>query len=99
MCQDVPQSVGALPDTLSWQQISAAVKQGRQLLVIGDEVYDVAEWVHKHPGGKVLLTYVGEDATDVTADLLKNTKFTREGILHMEMGRTCAPSTSTRRIQ
>ena len=25
--------------------------------MIGDEVYDVAEWVHKHPGGKVLLTY------------------------------------------
>ena len=67
MCQDVLQSVEALPDTLSWQQISAAVKQGRQLLVIGDEVCDVAEWVHKHPGGKVLLTYVGEDATDVTA--------------------------------
>jgi hypothetical protein len=24
----------------------------------------VAGWVQKHPGGKVLLTYVGEDATD-----------------------------------
>jgi cytochrome b involved in lipid metabolism len=28
------------------------------------QVYDVAGWVQKHPGGKVLLTYVGEDATD-----------------------------------
>jgi cytochrome b involved in lipid metabolism len=31
------------------------------------KVYDVASWVHKHPGGKVLLTYVGEDATDSVA--------------------------------
>jgi hypothetical protein len=28
------------------------------------QVYDVAGWVQRHPGGKVLLTYVGEDATD-----------------------------------
>ena len=38
----------------------------------------------------------GEYATDVTADLLKNTKFTREGILHMEMGRTGDRTGSTR---
>ena len=29
------------------------------------QVYDVSEFVERHPGGRVLLTYVGKDATDV----------------------------------
>lgn len=34
------------------------------MLLADAQVYDVAGWVQKHPGGKVILTYVGEDATD-----------------------------------
>jgi len=66
MCLDAPKptDVVELPDSLTWQQISTACKDGRKLMVVNEEVYDVAEWVQKHPGGKVLLTYVGEDATD-----------------------------------
>lgn len=29
------------------------------------QVYDVTDFISKHPGGKVILTYAGRDATDV----------------------------------
>ena len=29
------------------------------------QVYDVTDFISQHPGGKVILTYAGRDATDV----------------------------------
>eukprot|EP00884_Botryococcus_braunii_P013438 jgi/Botrbrau1/22095/Bobra.0206s0021.1 len=34
-------------------------------IAIGDSVYDVTKWITDHPGGDVLLSYAGRDATDV----------------------------------
>ena len=34
-------------------------------MVIGDKVYNVTKWIEKHPGGDVILTHAGLDATDV----------------------------------
>lgn len=34
-------------------------------MIIKDKVYDVTDFVARHPGGKVILTYAGRDATDV----------------------------------
>lgn len=36
-------------------------------LVIRDRVYDVTKFVDEHPGGPIILTYAGFDATDVFA--------------------------------
>lgn len=31
------------------------------------QVYDVSGWADQHPGGRVIYTYAGKDATDVFA--------------------------------
>ncbi|KAK9811695.1 hypothetical protein WJX72_008543 [[Myrmecia] bisecta] len=36
-------------------------------LVIKNKVYDVSGWASQHPGGRVIYTYAGKDATDVFA--------------------------------
>lgn len=33
--------------------------------MVAAKVYDVTSWVEQHPGGDVLLSYAGRDATDV----------------------------------
>ena len=32
-------------------------------IVVGDDVYDIADWAHKHPGGREILMLRGSDAT------------------------------------
>ena len=40
-------------------------KQGQDLVIIGDKVYDVSKWKKRHPGGELpLLAMRGRDATD-----------------------------------
>jgi len=34
-------------------------------LIIEEKAYDVTTWIEKHPGGDILLSYAGLDATDV----------------------------------
>jgi len=36
-------------------------------IVVNSKVYDVSGWAEKHPGGRVIYTYAGKDATDVFA--------------------------------
>merc|ERR1712137_657965 len=33
-------------------------------IIVDDKVYDVSDWAYKHPGGRVLLYYRGQDATE-----------------------------------
>jgi cytochrome b involved in lipid metabolism len=33
-------------------------------IIIDNGVYDISNWIDKHPGGKVLLYYRGQDATE-----------------------------------
>lgn len=35
------------------------------IFAINGEVYDITRWVSRHPGGKIVAQYAGEDATDV----------------------------------
>jgi cytochrome b involved in lipid metabolism len=34
-------------------QVEKLCSEGKKLIVLDGSVYDVGEWVHKHPGGKV----------------------------------------------
>jgi fatty acid desaturase/predicted heme/steroid binding protein len=34
-------------------------------MIINGKVYDVTSWIDKHPGGEIILSYAGMDATDV----------------------------------
>ncbi|KNC46235.1 fatty acid desaturase 3 [Thecamonas trahens ATCC 50062] len=40
------------------------LRKGGKLLAISGRVYDVSEFIARHPGGKVLTYYLGQDATD-----------------------------------
>lgn len=42
----------------------AKLDQGPKYMRIYDEVYDVTNFIDRHPGGKVIAFYVGQDATD-----------------------------------
>lgn len=48
-------------------------------IIVDDKVYDVTDWSFKHPGGRVLLYYRGQDATEPVygfhSDIKKTKKF------------------------
>ncbi|XP_038071948.1 fatty acid desaturase 2-like [Patiria miniata] len=49
----------------SWEEVKEHSTKADKWVVIEDGVYDVSQWVKRHPGGyKVLSHYAGEDATD-----------------------------------
>lgn len=47
------------------KDIDCMVDSGKTLLVIDDSVYDLTNWIHKHPGGSGIITQMnGKDASD-----------------------------------
>ncbi|XP_038071953.1 fatty acid desaturase 2-like [Patiria miniata] len=51
--------------TYTWEEVRQHSTRTDKWVVIEDGVYDVSQWVNRHPGGfKVLSHYAGEDATD-----------------------------------
>ena len=50
--------------TFTWEEVQQHSGRTDKWVVIEDGVYDVSQWVKRHPGGfKVLSHYAGEDAT------------------------------------
>lgn len=52
-------------------------------LIINGKVYDVSNWADSHPGGRVIYTYAGKDATDVFAGFHSSTSWTRLKALYV----------------
>jgi len=53
------------PQLYTWSEISKHNKPKDAWLVLEDKVYDISNWMFKHPGGKdVIASYAGQDATD-----------------------------------
>lgn len=51
---------------ITWRELSKHNREGDAWLAVRGVVYDVTEWVHKHPGGKdVILLNAGKDATQL----------------------------------
>ncbi|GLE05095.1 hypothetical protein PINS_up014079 [Pythium insidiosum] len=51
---------------ISWREVRAHNTAATAWLVIHHKVYDVSQW-EGHPGGHVVFTQAGEDATDAFA--------------------------------
>jgi len=52
----------------TWDQVKKHCHRNDQWLVINRKVYNVTQWVKRHPGGfRVISHYAGEDATVTTA--------------------------------
>ncbi|PYI31723.1 stearic acid desaturase [Aspergillus indologenus CBS 114.80] len=50
---------------LTWAEYTERASGGHHLICLKGVIYDVAPFVHQHPGGtKIILSYVGKDATE-----------------------------------
>jgi len=48
----------------TWEEVQKHTKSGDQWIVVERKVYNVSQWVKKHPGGlRILGHHAGEDAT------------------------------------
>lgn len=57
-------SCGRGGGVFTWEEVQRHSHRGDQWLVIERKVYDVTDWVKRHPGGiRVISHYAGEDAT------------------------------------
>lgn len=51
-------------NVFTWEEIQKHSRRGDQWLVINRKVYNITDWVKRHPGGiRVISHYAGEDAT------------------------------------
>ena len=55
-------------------------------LVIRDRVYDVTKFADEHPGGKIILTYAGEDATGTAGACARGEEVRRLRAAHTQRG-------------
>jgi len=53
------------PKGVSVKEVALHNKPNDCWLIMDGKVYDVSNWVEKHQGGEILLSYAGMDATDV----------------------------------
>lgn len=55
----------------TWKSLDQEVRESRKILVVanGKYVYDATQWIHSHPGGKVILYSVA--GTDITMDFFR----------------------------
>lgn len=50
--------------TYTWEEVQKHTKSGDQWIVVERKVYNVSQWVKRHPGGlRILGHYAGEDAS------------------------------------
>ncbi|KAK9831972.1 hypothetical protein WJX81_004513 [Elliptochloris bilobata] len=54
-------------DSFTLEEVAQHSSEGDAWLVVKNRVYDVTAFWPVHPGGRVILTYAGRDATDVFA--------------------------------
>ena len=48
----------------TYDAFSDACKNGEKLIIVNGNVYNVANWMKKHPGGgKIIGHFIGQDAT------------------------------------
>uniref|UniRef100_A0A672SD57 Fatty acid desaturase 2 n=1 Tax=Sinocyclocheilus grahami TaxID=75366 RepID=A0A672SD57_SINGR len=51
--------------TYTWEEVQKHTKFGDQWIVVERKVYNVSQWVKRHPGGlRIIGHYAGEDATE-----------------------------------
>eukprot|EP01130_Rhizamoeba_saxonica_P000754 TRINITY_DN10679_c0_g1_i1.p1 TRINITY_DN10679_c0_g1~~TRINITY_DN10679_c0_g1_i1.p1 ORF type:complete len:417 (-),score=80.37 TRINITY_DN10679_c0_g1_i1:51-1301(-) len=71
-------------DTITWDEYQNNVKQGDSLIVIDNIVYEIEEFIPSHPGGNIIRSFIGKDATKkfheihsvpVTERILKSRRF------------------------
>jgi monoamine oxidase len=65
---------------ITLEEVKKHNKKNDAWLVINNKVYNVTNWIDKHPGGKIIMKGVGKDATQLFLHY-KHPNFVKESIL------------------
>lgn len=68
------------PKKFTLEEVKKHNKKSDAWLVINNKVYNVTNWIDKHPGGKIIMKGVGKDATQLFLHY-KHPSFVKESIL------------------
>lgn len=65
--------------TYTWEEVQKHTKRGDQWIVVDRKVYNVSQWVKRHPGGlRIIGHYAGEDATEAFTAFHPDLKMVRK---------------------
>lgn len=78
--------MGATDRLISWQEVQEHNTPKDSWMVIDGRVYATSKWSFKHPGGKVLHNYAGEDATDAFRAFHPEMDYARKFMKPLEIG-------------
>ncbi|XP_064169835.1 acyl-CoA 6-desaturase [Anguilla rostrata] len=80
-------SCGRGGGVFTWEEVQRHSHKGDQWLVIDRKVYNITDWVKRHPGGvRVISHYAGEDATDAFAAFHPEPDFVRKFLKPLLIG-------------
>mmetsp|Transcript_40939 Transcript_40939/g.76669 ORF Transcript_40939/g.76669 Transcript_40939/m.76669 type:complete len:371 (+) Transcript_40939:230-1342(+) len=84
MCRTPSETVVGARTDLTLHEISGHKTREDCWLIIDEKVYDVSDWISRHPGGEqILLMYAGTDATDVFKAFHHPREFKRLSAYHV----------------
>ncbi|XP_063053321.1 acyl-CoA 6-desaturase [Engraulis encrasicolus] len=79
------------PSIFTWEEVQKHSRRGDQWLVINRKVYNISDWVKRHPGGiRVISHYAGEDATDAFVAFHPDPKFAQKYLKALQIGELAA---------
>jgi fatty acid desaturase 2 (delta-6 desaturase) len=81
-------------EQLEWAEVQKHNTRESSWLVINDQVYDITNFGRRHPGGKVIYHYAGQDATDSFRALHPDSALVMKYLKPLLIGQV-APGSST----
>ncbi|XP_014849329.1 fatty acid desaturase 2-like [Poecilia latipinna] len=82
---------GKTAGVYTWEEVQKHRSRNDQWLVVNRKVYNISQWVKRHPGGsRVIGHYAGEDATEVFAAFHPDQKFVQKFLKPLLIGELVA---------
>uniref|UniRef100_A0A8C9WXJ5 acyl-CoA (8-3)-desaturase n=1 Tax=Sander lucioperca TaxID=283035 RepID=A0A8C9WXJ5_SANLU len=79
----------------TWEEVQSHCNRNDQWLVINRKVYNITQWVKRHPGGiRVISHYAGEDATEAFTAFHPDLKFVQKFLKPLQIGELAATEPS-----
>ncbi|KAL2093773.1 hypothetical protein ACEWY4_011085 [Coilia grayii] len=89
------ESGGRGSSIFTWEEVQKHSRRGDQWLVINRKVYNISDWVKRHPGGiRVISHYAGEDATDAFVAFHPDPQFAQKYLKALQIGELAATEPS-----
>ncbi|KAF6738931.1 Fatty acid desaturase 2 [Oryzias melastigma] len=83
----VEPSSGRDSGVFTWEEVQKHCTRTDQWLVINRKVYNITQWVKRHPGGsRVISHYAGEDATEAFTAFHPDLKFVQKFLKPLLIG-------------